>query len=89
MNREEKHIVQYFQEMKLPLNLRVLEQYSNLEKHHLERLCERMSYLHSQLMDEKISRSDNRRSFLKDEFRALEWILWEMGLTETYLKLDL
>jgi hypothetical protein len=90
MNRQEKRITQYFQTMGMSLNQQALAEFSNREQGHLERLCERMAYLYDQMVGKKYA-SETKRSLFKDEFRALEWIMWEMGIvpSEARQKLDL
>jgi hypothetical protein len=90
MNSKEKLLIQYFQTIKLPLNQNAFVEFNNQQKHHLERLGERMVYLYDQIVGQKYV-SDAKRSLFKDEFRALEWIMWEMGLVsgETFQRLDL
>ena len=81
MSKKEDKISMYFREMNMTLNRAVFSDFSCAEKERLERLCERMQYLHNQL----VSRRDipqNKFLFMKDEFRALEWVMWEFGLIE-------
>jgi hypothetical protein len=81
MSKKEEKITMYFREMGIPLNRGVFLDFSCAEKERLERLCERMKYLYNQL----ITRRDvpqNKFLFMKDEFRALEWVMWEFGLIE-------
>ena len=81
MNREEKRIAQYFQDMGVPLNHGAFEDFNNLEKRRLERLSERMHWLHRRLVSRQ-SPTQSKYRLEKDEFRALEWIMWEMGLID-------
>lgn len=89
MSRETKRITQYFEKMQLPLNEMALNGFSNSEKKHIERLCERMLYLYNQLSN-KTYPTEIKRLLLKDEFRALEWAMWEFGIvdSETYQKIQ-
>jgi hypothetical protein len=89
MNREERRIAQYFQDMGLPLNQDALPDFNNIEKRRLERISERMHWLYNRLVDRQ-SPSPSKYRLEKDEFRALEWIMWEMGLIAgEYTKLNL
>jgi hypothetical protein len=81
MNREEKRIAQYFQDMNLPLNEGAFLDFNNVEKRRLERLSERMHWLFDRLVNRQ-SPSASKFRLEKDEFRALEWIMWEMGLID-------
>jgi len=79
MNREERRIAQYFEDMELPLNQEAFQDFNNVEKRRLERLSERMHWLFNRLVTRQ-SPSPSKYRLEKDEFRALEWIMWEMGL---------
>lgn len=78
-NREERRIAEYFEDMGLSLNPESFKDFNNIEKRRLERLSERMHWLYDRLVERK-SPTQSKYRLEKDEFRALEWIMWEMGL---------
>lgn len=76
-------IIQLFKSMSIPIDENSLKEFSYREKEkYLERLLERMNYLYRRLQDQ--CQPNEAKFYLeKDEFRALEWILWEMDLIKS------
>lgn len=78
-NVRHKKIVGHFKDMGIDVDDAAIAEYSSTEKEKLERLADRMSYLYDKLKNDS-STPSNKISFLKDEFRALEWVFYELGI---------
>lgn len=74
----ELKIIKNLDTMGIAIDDAALKEYSNTEKEKLERLAERMSYLYDKVKNN--TGSSANISFCKEEFRALEWVFYELGI---------
>jgi len=80
MNRDLKRMQSYLSTVGFEIDEQTLmTEYNSQERKHLERLTERAAYLYIRLQN---GEQKTKQKFLleKDEYRALEFILNEMGV---------
>lgn len=79
MNAKQQKLMQHLHNMNYNVNVESIENFSSNEKFNLERIAERMSYLYTKLVNDRLI-PENKRSLMKDEFKALQWVLYEFEI---------
>ena len=80
MNRDLKRIQSHLSHLGFEMDEETLmKEFNSQERKHLERLTERATYLYVRLQNGE-QKTPAKFSLEKDEYRALEWVLFDMGV---------